>query len=249
MQPNPLRAASCAALIAASVMLAACATTGAPPPGEEEGAAYQLNDPLEPVNRKIFDFNVAFDDYILKPTAEAYRDYVPDFVRTGIRNFFNNLRSPIILANDALQGQGKLAGDTFARLWLNTLLGWGGLVDVGTEAGIPYHDADFGQTLGTWGVPPGPYLVIPILGPSNPRDATGLVAGVYADPANAYADTAGAGWVAYPRYALDGVDTRSRNIDLLDRIRATSLDYYATIESLYDQRRAAQIRHEQPPAE
>jgi phospholipid-binding lipoprotein MlaA len=227
--------------------LCACASSSAPATSEDD--AYETNDPLEPVNRGIFSVNVTLDDYVIKPTAQAYHDWLPDPVRDSIHNFLTNLRSPVIMFNDGLQGQGKLAGDTFARFWLNTFLGIGGIFDVGTRAGIPFHDADFGQTLGVWGVPAGPYLVLPLLGPSNPRDAVGLAADTLADPMNGFLRSEGdAGTAAqYGRAVLSGIDLRSRNLEILDRIRSTSLDYYATIRSLYDQRRASQIRHEAPP--
>jgi phospholipid-binding lipoprotein MlaA len=224
--------------------LAACASQ---PPDQAEDP-YAVNDPLETVNRGIFSFNTTVDDYVIKPTAQAYRDVLPESVRDSIHNFFTNLRAPVIMFNDAIQGEGKLAGDTFARFWLNTFLGVGGLFDQASRSGIPFHDADFGQTFGVWGVGPGPYLVLPVLGPSNPRDAVGLVAGSFADPWNGIASAEGVYWVSYPRAAVEGIDLRSRNIEILDRIRSTSLDYYATIRSLYGQRRAAEIRHEAPPA-
>jgi phospholipid-binding lipoprotein MlaA len=231
------------AIVSMSLALGACASTQAP------DDQYAINDPIEPVNRGIFTVNVALDDYVIKPTAEAYRDYIPGPIRDSIHNFLTNLRSPVILFNDGLQGQGKLAGDTFARMWLNTILGLGGIFDVGTKAGIPFHDADFGQTFGVWGIPAGPYLVLPVLGPSDPRDAVGLAADTLADPMNGFLRSQGdAGQYAeYGRAVISGIDLRSRNIDLLDRIRSTSLDYYATIRSLYSQRRAAEIRHEAPP--
>ncbi len=225
--------------------VAACASGQSGAPADDP---YAVNDPLEPINRGIFTFNTVADKYVIKPTAQAYRDTLPEAVRESIHNFLTNLRSPVILFNDAAQGEGKLAGDTFARMWLNTVLGVGGLFDVASRAGIPFHDADFGQTFGVWGVGPGPYLVLPILGPSNPRDTTGLIATVYADPWDGLARrSSDTDWVPYVRAAVESIDLRSRNIDLLDRIESTSLDYYATIRSLYGQRRAAQIRHEAPP--
>jgi phospholipid-binding lipoprotein MlaA len=246
MRSIPVRPAIRMALVALSLTVGACASSQ---PSADESDPYQVNDPLESVNRGIFSFNVAADDYVIKPTAVAYRDYVPGAVRDSIQSFLNNLRSPVILANDALQGQGKLAGDTFARLWINTILGVGGIMDVATKLGIPYHDADFGQTFGVWGIPAGPYIVLPILGPSDSRDAVGLAAGSLADPMNEWLDTqstAGTAAIA-GRAVISGIDTRSRNIDFLDRIRSTSLDYYSTLRSLYLQRRAALVRHEEPP--
>jgi phospholipid-binding lipoprotein MlaA len=243
MPTDFVRPALRAASVILGLTLAACAT-GQPASSDDP---YAVNDPLESVNRGIFSFNMTLDRYVIKPVAQGYRDVLPQPVRDSIHNFWTNLRSPVIMFNDAIQGQGKLAGDTFGRMWLNTILGLGGFFDVATRAGIPFHDADFGQTFGVWGVGPGPYLVLPILGPSNPRDGVGLVAGWYADPWNGIASAKDVYWVAYPRAAAEGIDLRSRNIDILDRIESTSLDFYATLRSLYNQRRAAEIRHEAPP--
>jgi phospholipid-binding lipoprotein MlaA len=244
MPANLVRPTLRAVSVILGLALAACATGQQPAPG---GDPYAVDDPLESVNRGIFSFNVALDRNVIKPVAQGYRDVLPQAVRESIYNFFTNLRSPVIMFNDAIQGEGKLAGDTFGRMWLNTFLGLGGIFDVASRAGIPFHDADFGQTFGVLGVGPGPDLVLPIFGPSNPRDGVGLAAGWYADPANAVASAEGEGWVAYPRAAVEGIDLRSSNIDILDRIESTSLDFYATIRSLYNQRRAAKIRHEAPP--
>ena len=232
-------------LVAFGLMLAGCATSQ---PGAED-EEYSVHDPLEPVNRGIFAVNLVADDYVIRPVAQAYRDYIPQPIRNGVHNFLTNLRSPVIMFNDALQGQGKLAGDTFARLWVNTILGLGGIMDVASDIGIPFHDADFGQTFGVWGVPAGPYLVLPILGPSDARDTVGLVADSYADPFNGLMRKNGddGTYVIVGRTVVAGIDLRSRNIDLLDRIRSTSLDYYATLRSLYQQHREALVNHEQPP--
>jgi phospholipid-binding lipoprotein MlaA len=247
MRSNTMQSALKTVLVALSLMLAGCATTSQPGAEDEQ---YSAHDPLEPVNRGIFAFNLVADDYVIRPVAQAYRDYVPEPIRTGIHNFLTNLRSPVIMFNDALQGEGKLAGDTFGRFWLNTFLGLGGIMDVGTKAGIPFHDADFGQTFGVWGAPAGPYLVLPILGPSDVRDGIGLVADSYADPWNGWMRSKGDDYGYYViagRAVVSGIDLRARNIDFLDRIRSTSLDYYATLRSLYQQHREALIKHEQPP--
>jgi phospholipid-binding lipoprotein MlaA len=150
--------------------------------------------------------------------------------------------------NDGLQGNGERAGTTFARFWINSILGFGGVQDVATQLGIQYHDEDYGQTLAVWGVPEGPYLMLPVFGPSNPRDTVGLGATFVSDPFNLGMSAAGYDYVPYIRSVTSAVDTRSRNIELFDQIERTSLDYYATIRSLYRQRRAAEIRNDDAAA-
>lgn len=234
-----VRLPSVAFLLAACLVLGACA-------GSQVAADTDAgpNDPLEDINRPIFAFNKALDDYALKPVAKGYRTVLPEPVRDGIRNFLNNLRTPLILANDALQGNGERAGQTFARFWMNTVLGLGGLIDVAAIHGIPFHDEDFGQTLAVWGVPEGPYLMLPVFGPSNPRDAVGLGAEFVADPLNRMLRGKDLDYLVYVRGGINAVDARSRNIETFDKLESTSLDYYATIRSLYRQRRASQIRNE-----
>jgi phospholipid-binding lipoprotein MlaA len=230
-----------AILAAAALGLGACAGT---PRSEDAALADGPNDPLESVNRPIFAFNKALDDYALKPVAKGYRTVLPEPVRDGVRNFLNNLRTPVILANDALQGNGERAGQTFARFWMNTVMGVGGLIDVAGMHGIPFHDEDFGQTLAVWGVPDGPYLMLPFLGPSNPRDSVGLGTEYFLDPVNRMLRGKDLDPLVYVRTGTNVVDARSRNIETFDKIEATSLDFYATIRSLYRQRRASQIRNE-----
>jgi phospholipid-binding lipoprotein MlaA len=231
--------------ISLSLALAACAT-GPAPGGEED--PYQVNDPIEPVNRAIFSFNDTLDVYAIRPVAQAYHDYIPVRVQSSVRNFLDNLHEPIVFANDLLQGRVAAAGDDLARLTLNTTFGLGGLFDVTAAGGNTFHDADFGQTFGVWGVPDGPYLVLPIFGPSNPRDTVGMVAAWYADPADAVATGYNYYIPVFARGLVDGIDTRSRYLSALDNIKSTSLDYYATIRSLTRQRRAAEIRHEESNA-
>ena len=238
-----------------ALLLPGCATrpnTAQPSVAEEE----DFDDPLEDTNRAIFDFNQIVDRNVLVPVAKAYRTVLPDLVRDSIRDFLHNLRAPLIFANDALQGDFERAGQTFARFTLNSTLGIGGLIDVAGQWGqLPYHEQDLGVTFGTWGIPEGPYLVVPILGPSNPRDLSGQVAEGFGDPFN-YIVTGNPYtlyWIPFVRGGVSGVDQRSRYIETLADIERTSLDYYATIRSLYRQRRAALIRHEKeqnlpPPA-
>jgi phospholipid-binding lipoprotein MlaA len=235
------RASGATLLLATGLALGSCA--GAPRPAPED-ADIGPNDPLESINRPIFAFNKALDDYALKPAAKGYRTVLPEPVRDGVRNFLNNLRTPLILANDALQANGERAGQTFARFWMNTVMGVGGLIDVAGMHGIPFHDEDFGQTLAVWGVPDGPYLMLPVFGPSNPRDAVGLGSEFVADPLNRMLRGKDLDALVYTRGGVNTVDARSRNIETFDKIESTSIDYYATIRSLYRQRRASQIRNE-----
>jgi len=207
-------------------------------------ASDDTNDPYENTNRAIFGFNQAVDRTVLVPVASAYRAVIPDPFRDMIHDFLQNLNAPIIFANDVLQGQAGLAGETFGRALLNTTVGFGGFIDVASKLGVPYHTNDFGITLANWGVDPGPYLMLPILGPSNPRDLVGDVADGFGDPGNIVAAQHHRIWASIVRSAVSGIDERSRNIESLAEIERTSLDYYATIRSLARQRRAAQIRHQ-----
>ncbi|HVH77747.1 MAG TPA: VacJ family lipoprotein, partial [Stellaceae bacterium] len=127
-------------------------------------------DPWENTNRAVFGFNQSVDRTVLVPVANAYRAVIPNPVRDMIHDFLQNLNSPIIFANDVLQAQPGLAGETFGRALINTTIGFGGMFDVATKLGVPYHTNDLGITLATWGVASGPYMMLPVLGPSNPRD-------------------------------------------------------------------------------
>jgi phospholipid-binding lipoprotein MlaA len=207
-------------------------------------ASDDTNDPYENTNRAIFGFNQSVDRAVLVPVANAYRAVIPDPFRDMIHDFLQNLNSPIIFANDVLQGQAGLAGETFGRALLNTTVGFGGLIDVAGKLGVPYHTNDLGITLATWGVSPGPYLMLPVLGPSNPRDLFGDIADGFGDPGNIVAADHQRIWATFVRTAVSGIDERSRNIESLAEIERTSLDFYATVRSLARQRRAAQIRHQ-----
>jgi phospholipid-binding lipoprotein MlaA len=201
------------------------------------------NDPFEPVNRVVFQFNHFLDRVALKPIAVLYRDVTPEFVRTGVDNVLANLRTPVNLANDLLQGdlpQGRL---TLGRFMLNTILGAGGLVDVGGMVGMPERRSeDFGQTLAVYGVGPGPYLMLPFLGPSNPRDAAGRVVDLAFDPLFFVAPAA----VSYGRFGAQTVSTREHNIETFDELERTSLDLYAAVRTLSRQLRANEIRNGAP---
>src|SRR6266853_1308857 len=229
------------------LILSGCATE---PNTAQLGAADQeeFNDQLEDTNRAIFDFNQVVDRNVLIPVAKAYRTVLPDAVRDSLRDFLRNLREPIIFVNDTFQGDFERAGQTFARFTLNSTVGLAGFVDVAGRWGqLPYHEEDLGVTFGVWGIPEGPYIVIPVLGPSNPRDLVGQVGEGCGDPWNVLVtgNPYNLRWIPFVRGGVSGIDQRSRYIETLADIERTSLDYYATIRSLYRQRRAALIRHEQ----
>ena len=220
--------------------LAGCATTQAP------ASSQDVADPIEPVNRAIFSFNMFLDTWLLEPVARAYRFVAPEAVRRSVANFLANLRSPVIFANDALQGERERAGITLGRFMINTTMGVAGLFDPASAFGYPRHDEDFGQTLGVWGAPSGPYLMLPLLGPSNGRDTVGRVGDYFINPLNQCCITQD------ERFGLLGVTAvseREANIELLDDLRANSIDLYATIRTIYTQKRAADIRNGRAPTD
>lgn len=220
--------------------LAGCATTQGP------SSAQDVSDPIEPVNRAVFSFNMFVDRWVLEPVARAYRFVTPEAARRSVSNFLANLRSPVIFANDALQGERERAGITLGRFMINTTMGVAGLFDPATALGYPRHDEDLGQTLGVWGVPAGPYLMLPLLGPSNGRDTAGRVGDYFINPLNHCCITQD------ERLGLLGttaVSEREANIELLDDLRANSIDLYATIRTIYTQKRAADIRNGRAPTD
>ncbi len=223
------------------IVMAGCAT---PPPASDTVAVQafrQENDPLEPTNRFLYRVNNALDDYVLRPVAIAYRDVLPDAVRNGIHNALNNLATPLKLGNDMLEGEPRLAGNSFMRFVINSTVGGAGLFDPASHWGYPDHDNDFGLTFAIWGVPEGPFLFLPLLGPSNPRDAVGRGVSIYADPFGRFGHGAIVTGLDWGRWAVDVVDARSRVLGDIASIKRTALDPYATFRSLYRQHREAQI--------
>ncbi len=198
----------------------------------------QPSDPIEPVNRTIFVFNEYADMMVLKPAAQAYDYVIPDAGKRGVSNVLSNLEMPVIMANSILQGDPENAFSSFWSFVINSTLGIGGIFDfAGSNTDLNVRDEDFGQTLAVWGVGEGPYLVLPIFGPSNVRDTTGLVADYFMDPYN-YLDSDKA---TIGRAAVAGLNARYKALGLIDEIYDTSLDPYATFRSAYWQRRRAQI--------
>jgi phospholipid-binding lipoprotein MlaA len=227
-------------LIAAIVAggLCACSTTSNPD-------SLAQNDPYEPTNRAIFDFNQKLDKHVARPVAVFYNHVVPEPARDGIHNILSNMDEPVTFANDILQGEKGRAFDTLARIVVNSTIGIGGLIDVAAKMGIEDHSEDFGQTLGVWGAGEGPYFVAPLLGPAPPRDLGGRVVDYGFDPFT-YARFDGYRTLGYSRAALGIVDLRARNVENLDQIERTSVDFYATQRSLYRQYRNSEIRNGAP---
>lgn len=226
------------------VPLFACAT---PPKNPAARAQFEAtNDPLEPTNRVIFRGNDLFYTYFVRPVAKAYVWAVPQFGRNRIHDFLQNLNEPIIWANDMLQGDWHAADVTTGRFLANTTFGIGGLFDIASQSGLKQQSGDFGQTLYHYGVPSGPYLVLPIFGPSDPRDAIGMGVDSVADPFSWLAQDFGHGGANWYRFGTEGVDEYGRNMDQLDEVKKTSIDYYAAIRSLWRQHRESVLRHGAP---
>ena len=200
----------------------------------------EIFDPLEPINRAIFSFNNVADRVILEPVAKGYKK-LPSPIQSGISNFINNLKLPLVVVNQLLQGQGKNAVESTGRFVVNSTVGLFGLVDVAEKVGLEQKQEDFGQTLATWGVGDGFYVVLPIFGPSNVRDTAGMVLTYVTDPINAYAVSEGEAWILPLRTATNAIDQRSKIIDEVNALRDNSLDYYSAVRSSYYQNRKAAI--------
>lgn len=203
-------------------------------------------DPLEPMNRKTFWFNDQFDRHLLQPVSEAWEFITPAFVREGIGNFFDNVTYPGVVLNDILQGKTVDAGRDLLRFIVNTTLGIGGLFDPATGMGLPNHREDFGQTLAAWGSGPGPYLVLPVLGPSNFRDTAGLPGDLYS---NALTFVVPSTPVRAGLSALQAVNTRAQYAKAVRISREAAVDRYAFIRSAYQQQRRNAIYDGNPPLE
>jgi len=200
----------------------------------------EIYDPLEGLNRVIFNFNNVADRAILEPVAKGYKK-LPSPIQSGVGNFINNLKLPLAAVNQLLQGQGKNAVESTGRFLINSTIGIFGLVDVAENVGLEQKEEDFGQTLATWGVGDGFYVVLPLFGPSNIRDTTGMIMTMMTDPVNAYATNQGEAWIIPIRTAANAVDQRSQIIDEVNALRDNSVDYYAAVRSSYYQNRKAAI--------
>jgi phospholipid-binding lipoprotein MlaA len=223
----------CAALLLAGT-LAGCATSGSNPA-----------DPLEPLNRVVFSFNDAADKAVIKPVARAYRAVLPGIVRTGVSNFFSNLEDIWISVNDVLQGKFQEGIDDFGRVLFNSTFGIAGIFDFASELGFQKHNEDFGQTLGSWGVGSGAYLVLPILGPSTIRDGFGLLLDTRADLVFRIDGVP----VHNSLYATRAIGNRANLLDASSVIDQAALDKYAFVRDAWLQRRRNLVYDGDPPRE
>jgi phospholipid-binding lipoprotein MlaA len=217
-----------ALVVGLSLLVTGCATA--------PNAKKDPRDPFERVNRVTYKFNDSIDRAVLKPVAKGYKKVTPQFMRTGVSNFFDNLFTPTVVISDLLQAKFKPALSDSGRFLLNTTIGMGGLLDPATAAGLDKNDEDLGQAFGKWGIPPGPYLVVPLLGFSDVRDGIGQIGQVWTDPLHYVERDA---W----RYSLNGVnlvDTRARLLDT-EAALANTYDKYAFIRNVYLQRREYQV--------
>ena len=221
------------AWICVCLLLAGCAS-------RNDASTY---DPFESVNRKIFAFNHSIDKQAAVPAASYYKSSLPDGFRDGVHNFFSNLTLPVTFANDILQAEFTQAAYAACRLGVNSTVGALGWMDPATGWGCPENDEDFGQTLAVYGVPPGPYLVLPLLGSTLPRDAAGkILVDHYFNPLG-YVAYRGKYYVSLGTNLIKTVDQRSRSISALQDVERTSIDYYAAVRSIYLQKRDSAIQN------
>lgn len=234
------RAARGLAIAAMLSIVSACATLPEDP--AERAEVLALNDPFEPANRMMFAINEAVDFAVLRPAAVLYRDFMPDPGKEIIHNLVRHIGLPLTIVNDMLQGEWDRADIAAKRFFVNTVAGFGGIADIATLVDLPHHKEDFGQTLAVYQIHPGPYLVLPIIGPSSTRHAFGRLVDVALDPVT-YILAREPVEAAIAVRAISIVDQRYQLLGPLDDLKRTSLDYYAAIRSLYRQRRDAQIRN------
>jgi phospholipid-binding lipoprotein MlaA len=222
------------ALLAGVLALQGCATV----------QTADARDPWESMNRSVYQFNDVVDTVAIKPAAELYVKVLPSFVRTGVGNFLGNLGDVWSMANSALQLKGQATVETFMRINVNTFLGLGGLLDVATEMRLEKRKEDFGQTLGYWGVKPGPYMVLPLLGPSTLRDTLALPLDMQGDASRQFSDEATRNALTVTRV----LDIRSGLLQTVDVVKAASLDPYSFVRDGFLQKRRNDIYDGNPPS-
>lgn len=230
--------------LAALILLVPGCSESALAASDEEAiatAADRNDDPLRSFNRPIFEFNNWADEYAIEPIARGWDYVTPDPVQTSLANFFENLLFPIRFANDLLQGELDPAVLTLSRFCVNTTVGFAGFFDPASTMQLPGHRANFGQTLGKWGVPPGPYLVLPLLGSSDVRDTVGLIVDGYLGVTSFFVEVP----ILIGSAALNSVNRRSMVLDQVDSVRGASLDLYAAARDAYFQQREELIKGEE----
>jgi len=246
--PHTRRFAIALALFAL-VAFAGCAEMPKTPAEQAEFNA--VNDPFEPLNRRIFDVNDFLDRLLFRPLAELYRITVPPPLRDRVAGVVKNMGEPVVFANNLLQGELNEAGITFGRFVVNTTAGGAGMFDVATGLGLPRQQGDFGQTLHVWGFTSGPYIVLPFFGPSNLRDAIGLGVDSAMSPWKYLAAIDGDGTenrFMVSSFIGSGLVRREENIEAIDSLRKGSIDFYASLRSVYRQHRAKQLGESLPSA-
>jgi phospholipid-binding lipoprotein MlaA len=222
-----------AGLALAALMLSGCAT----------GPNVDSRDPLEPFNRGMYQFNDTVDRAVVKPVATVYRDVLPSPLRTGVTNFFANLQDAWSVVNNSLQLKGEAAGDSLMRFGVNTFLGLGGLLDIASEMKIERHTEDFGQTLGHWGVGAGPYLVLPLLGPSTLRDTAALPVDAQGNLVSGVSDVSTRNSLT----ALGLLNRRARLLEATSILDQVALDPYTFTRDAFLQRRQNDVYDGYPP--
>lgn len=228
-------------LVAAATGIGGCAS-------QEPGEPW---DPLEVPNRFMFAINRTIDMLIVRPVTVTYKFWVPEPIQRSVSNVVQNLGEPVTAINEVAQGEPSRAAQTIARFLVNTTIGILGIFDVAKELGMPPTKEDFGQTIGVWAKAPpedgGPYLVLPLVGPSNARDAVGLLVDYVIDPFRILTWQLDVEYLMYARAGVTLVDVRSRTMQALDDIEKNSVDYYSALRSAYTQKRAADIRQKGAP--
>jgi len=220
-------------MLALALLAGGCAG----PAATQDADATMVSDPLEGMNRFFFDMNQRLDRNAAKPVATAYKEDVPQSVRGSLHNLLDNLGGPVNVANDLLEAQFQNAGVAAGRFLVNTTIGLAGIFDVATDWGMPARNRDFGETLGTYGVPPGPYLVLPLRGSTDVRDFAGNYLDGFATPLH-FVRYDGNNYVGWMKSTLGSMDNRSANLVTYEDIERASVDYYATMRTLYMERRA-----------
>jgi len=231
---KPVRSpARCAGIALACMLLSACA------------AAPNKDDPFEPWNRAMYEVHQAVDGALIKPVAQAYVAWIPEPIRTGVSNFFGNIDDLFTGINNVLEGNGNQAGDDFGRVLLNTTMGFGGILDLASMVGIPKDKKDFGITFGKWGIPQGPYLFVPLFGPTTVRDGTGTLVRYFTGPV---------GYIDYiplrnSLYGLGYLDLRAQALSAESVLDTAALDKYRFLRNAYLNNRYYQVYGKPPPAQ